>query len=57
MKEKGFEKPACSTQSAPFPDEVTCPRCGADIEIWSDEEVTSCSACGYRVFNHERIVS
>lgn len=45
------EKPACSTKSAPFPAEVGCPRCGAVIEIWSDEDEAPCGQCGYVVLN------
>ena len=40
------EKPACSIQSAPIPEEVICPQCGIDIEIWSDETDISCKLCG-----------
>ena len=58
MKEREFrDKPACSTQNAPFPLDITCPYCGADIEIWSDENETACRLCGYCVFNHERLVN
>lgn len=39
-------KPACSVQSVPVPAEVTCPQCGEEMEIWSDENDTICKACG-----------
>ncbi len=51
------EKPACAYKSIPFPTEVTCPQCGAEIEIWSDEEQTHCRLCGYVVYNHERYIN
>ena len=40
------EKPACSIKSAPMPEEVMCPHCGIEIEIWSDETDISCKLCG-----------
>jgi len=32
----------------PFPESIKCP-CGAETEIWSDEQETVCSNCGKRV--------
>lgn len=40
------ERPACSVKSAPFPIEVSCPDCGLEMEIWSDETGTTCNKCG-----------
>jgi transcription elongation factor Elf1 len=40
------EKPACSVKSAPMPEEVQCPHCGIEIEMWSDETDISCKLCG-----------
>jgi len=58
MKDRRFnERPACSVLSAPFPVAVTCPQCGHEIELWSDEEETLCRICRYTVFRHERINS
>ncbi|UCG79385.1 MAG: hypothetical protein JSV21_06065 [Nitrospirota bacterium] len=58
MKEKrSQERPACSIKSEPFPTEVTCPECGVGVEIWSDENETSCALCGYSVYRHERYVN
>lgn len=55
MKEReSKDKPACSIKSVPFPTEVTCPRCNAEIEIWSDEDETSCRLCGYVLYSHEK---
>ena len=45
------EKPACSVKAAPFPTEVTCRKCGADLEVWSDETDITCSSCGGAVNN------
>jgi hypothetical protein len=33
----------------PTPEEVACPRCGASVEIWSDESRRKCPACGMLV--------
>ncbi len=50
------EKPACSETYIPIPEYITCPKCGEDIELWSDEEETLCIACGYKVFKRENTV-
>ncbi len=49
------EMPACSTNYPPLPEDVTCPKCGSDVEIWSDDYVSQCT-CGYRVFSREDTV-
>jgi hypothetical protein len=55
MKENRLEKkPACSVTTAPVPGEVTCPHCGLEIEIWSDETEASCKLCGFLVSNITR---
>ncbi len=41
----------------PIPIEITCPRCGFDIELWADENETVCKLCGYTPFSHERIIN
>ncbi len=28
-----------------------CPECGADIELFSNETSTKCTACGFTVYN------
>ncbi|MGA1790981.1 MAG: hypothetical protein ACMUIM_05820 [bacterium] len=28
-----------------FPEYFQCPKCGAELEIWSDEESVKCSDC------------
>ena len=47
------ETPACAVKSAPVPTEVTCPQCGMDIEIWSDETEISCKSCGANLHSQE----
>jgi hypothetical protein len=43
------ERPACSLKNAAFPEEIGCPRCGAALEMWSDEEEALCGSCGSAV--------
>lgn len=35
----------------PFPKAYLCPRCGNEIEIWSDEQITKCSSCNTVIQN------
>lgn len=59
MKERGSpfkEKSLCSVKYSPAPEFITCPRCGVDVELWTDEEETQCIFCGYRIFRSERIL-
>ncbi len=32
---------------------TTCPRCGGEIELWSQEEETVCIFCEYKIFERE----
>ncbi len=31
------------------PEYLSCPHCGAEVEIWSDELVARCLQCGHAV--------
>ena len=31
------------------PEEIGCPECGQEVEIWSDELTARCSSCGASV--------
>lgn len=35
---------------------VTCPRCGEDIEIWSERSQAACESCNYKLFKKEHII-
>ena len=35
---------------------TTCPKCGGEIGLWSEESETLCIFCEYRVFEHERTI-
>ncbi len=40
---------------ADLPDLVTtCPKCGGEIGLWSNEEETVCVFCQFRIFEKER---
>ncbi len=48
---------ACTIKWDAFPTDVTCPRCEAEVEIWSDEDETACRLCGYVLFHHEKTIN
>lgn len=54
--QNGREKSTCSVRNMPVPDFLDCPNCGAEIEIWTDEEETLCLLCSYRLFKKESII-
>ena len=31
------------------PEDIDCPQCGEEVEIWSDELIAKCSHCGASV--------
>jgi DNA-directed RNA polymerase subunit RPC12/RpoP len=41
--------PGLSQFMRPTPSYLKCPNCQSDVEIWSDEEKTSCPNCGTTV--------
>lgn len=59
MKGRGKEdstQSGCSVKYSPVPEFVTCLRCGEEVELWTDEEETTCFFCGHRVFRKEMTV-
>jgi DNA-directed RNA polymerase subunit RPC12/RpoP len=36
--------------------EVTCPSCGAEVDLWNSDDETRCCFCEYRLFRRERTV-
>jgi len=38
--------PGISQFMRPTPSYLKCPKCGSDVELWSDEEETLCPTCG-----------
>jgi hypothetical protein len=32
---------------------TTCPKCGGELGIWSEEKETICIFCHYRIFDRE----
>ena len=56
MNDRRLEgKPACSIKSAAMPEEIKCPHCGIEIEMWSDETDISCKLCGKLVHNNTNL--
>ena len=37
----------------PIPENINCPSCGAEVEVWSDELSQPCPSCGTRVFREQ----
>lgn len=35
---------------------TTCPKCGGEIGLWSEDTETLCIFCQYRLFEKERTV-
>lgn len=44
-----FKCPGALSFSQPHPDIFNCPKCGQEVEMWSDEAKTTCSGCGETV--------
>ncbi len=32
---------------------ITCPRCGSEIDLWSEDDETTCMFCDYKLFDRE----
>ncbi|HOO77219.1 MAG TPA: hypothetical protein PLZ73_04950 [bacterium] len=45
-----FKCPGSAPIKNPQPDEIICPTCGEETEIWSDEEEAVCPSCGRTVY-------
>lgn len=51
-EEKGLRRP----KHPSLPEIITCPRCGFDMELWTNERETRCLNCGHRFFRRESTV-
>lgn len=47
---------ALRPKQSPLLEVITCPRCGFDMELWTDEHDTRCMNCGHRFFRKESTV-
>ena len=54
LKEK--QKSPCSVKYTPVPEFITCPKCGEEVELWSDEGETVCLFCGHKMFRKESTI-
>lgn len=43
------ECPGSKDIKNPSPEELSCGKCGASVEIWTDESETKCKSCGNTV--------
>jgi ribosomal protein S27E len=51
------EKRVVSARVAPVFDFVTCPACGHEIPLWTDDgDVARCMFCGRQFFRHETTI-
>jgi DNA-directed RNA polymerase subunit RPC12/RpoP len=41
--------PGSKAFNQPVPEEFPCPRCGTEVEIWTDERKAACPGCGFIV--------
>ncbi|MDD5423341.1 MAG: hypothetical protein WC592_08275 [Candidatus Omnitrophota bacterium] len=48
-----FECPGSQKFKHPQPENVTCPFCGKDVEIWTDEAEGTCDNCKNKVRRKE----
>ena len=46
--------PGSRTIRQPVPENVVCPHCNKEVEIWSDELRATCPNCGTRVFREQQ---
>lgn len=54
LRNKG--KGQCSIETIIVPEFLTCPKCGEEVELWTDEDETLCPLCLYRLFRKECII-
>ena len=55
--QKHKSKKSSGTRLAAVLDLVTtCPKCGGEVGLWSEEPETLCIFCQYRVFERERTI-
>ena len=41
--------PGPNRQKPNVPEEIDCPHCGAEVEMWSHDESARCPTCGAEV--------
>lgn len=41
--------PGLDSQLRPTPEYISCPNCGGDVEMWTDETEAECIGCGIEV--------
>lgn len=46
--------PGIEDQLRPKPEYIACPKCGGDIELWTDENEAECPDCGARISRNKQ---
>lgn len=51
-----FDKSCPGSRSIrePTPEDITCPNCGKEVEIWTDELKATCRGCGNTIFRAQQ---
>jgi len=47
--------PGAKALRQPKPEFFSCPKCGEEVEIWTDEIKRNCSLCGTAVFRNQKM--
>ncbi len=55
-QQKGKSKTGHTVKYAKVPEFITCPRCGLEMELWSEVYETRCIVCGHRFFRREATI-
>lgn len=53
VKMNMFSCPGSIRIKEPIPEFFKCPKCGAEVEIWTHENSRKCSNCGETVFKEQ----
>ena len=49
-----YECPGAGRKKADVPEEIECPECGAEIEMWTNETKVTCPSCS-KVITREQL--
>ena len=48
-----FKCPGSSSFKQPKPEDLSCPYCGAEVEVWSDEVEVVCKKCKNKIIREQ----
>ena len=49
-----FHCPGTKLFREPIPEDVPCPKCGKEVEIWTHELKATCRNCGAAIFRESK---